>query len=111
MYDAFRERLVEIRRNAGLTQRQLAAQLCRPRSFVSRIEDGERRVDLVEFIWICRACNAAPERETLGLVKQLAALDHGARAKPHRAEKLVCRATSRRAPSGSERPGRKSSSR
>ena len=46
-------KLVEMRKAAGLTQRQLAARLEREPSFVWRIENGERRVDVIEFYWIC----------------------------------------------------------
>ena len=44
-----------MRKAAGLTQRELAAKLRREQSFVWRIEKGERRLDLVEFHWVCAA--------------------------------------------------------
>jgi transcriptional regulator with XRE-family HTH domain len=56
LYEVFRARLVAIRRAAGLTQRQLADRLGRERSFVGRVELGERRLDVVEFYWFCQAC-------------------------------------------------------
>ncbi|MBI4617056.1 MAG: helix-turn-helix transcriptional regulator [Planctomycetes bacterium] len=56
LYEAFRAHLLALRLAAGLSQRELAILLGRERSFVARIEQGERRVDLVEFYWICRAC-------------------------------------------------------
>ena len=49
------KQLVKLRREAGLTQRELATRLKRERSFVWRIEKGERRLDVVEFYWVCRA--------------------------------------------------------
>lgn len=52
--------LVAARERAGLTQRQLAARLRRPHSFVGRMEAGERRVDVVEFIEIARILAANP---------------------------------------------------
>jgi transcriptional regulator with XRE-family HTH domain len=54
------EILVSAREGAGLTQRDLAARLRRPRSFVGRMEAGERRVDVIEFIEIAKAlgCDA-----------------------------------------------------
>ena len=55
-YAALRETLVKIREGAGLSQRALAEKLGRERSFVSRIELGERRLDVVEFFWVCGAC-------------------------------------------------------
>lgn len=53
--------LVSAREKAGLTQRQLAARLRRPHSFVGRMEAGERRVDVVEFIEIARVLGANPK--------------------------------------------------
>ena len=55
-YEALREELVKMRKEAGLSQRALAEKLGRERSFVSRIELGERRLDVVEFFWVCQAC-------------------------------------------------------
>jgi transcriptional regulator with XRE-family HTH domain len=53
--------LVGARQQADLTQRDLAARLKRPRSFVGRLEAGERRIDVIEFIEISRALKANPE--------------------------------------------------
>ena len=47
--------LVEMRQKAGMTQRDLARKLKREPSFVWRIENGERRLDVVEFHWVCEA--------------------------------------------------------
>ena len=60
-YDIFKTKLVTMRKAAGLTQRQLAKRLKREHSFVSRIELGERRLDVVEFYWVCRACDQDPK--------------------------------------------------
>lgn len=46
--------IVNARRAAGLTQRQLAAKLKRSNSFVWKIEAGERQVNILEFIEIAR---------------------------------------------------------
>jgi transcriptional regulator with XRE-family HTH domain len=54
--------LVTAREHAGLTQRDLAARLRRPHSFVGRIEAGERRVDVIEFIEIARVLDADPRQ-------------------------------------------------
>ena len=51
--------LVSMRKAAGLTQRDLAKILVREQSFVWRIENGERRLDVVEFHWVCRALGAS----------------------------------------------------
>ena len=55
------EILVESREQAGLTQRDLAARLKRPHSFIGRIEAGERRVDVIEFIEIARVMGLDPK--------------------------------------------------
>lgn len=48
-------KLVAMREKAGLTQRDLAKKLGREHSFVWRAETGKRRLDVVEFYWVCRA--------------------------------------------------------
>lgn len=47
--------LKEARREAGLNQVELAGKLKRPQSFVSKYENGERRLDMVELREICLA--------------------------------------------------------
>lgn len=42
--------LIEKREAAGLTQSDLAAKLGEYQSFVARLESGQRRVDVVEFL-------------------------------------------------------------
>ena len=44
------QRLRQARRDAGLTQAQVAEILGRPQSYVSKCERGSRRVDLGEFV-------------------------------------------------------------
>lgn len=47
--------LVQARRDAGVTQVELALKLGKPQSFVSKFENGERRIDVIEFLDICEA--------------------------------------------------------
>jgi hypothetical protein len=49
-----------MRAGANLTQRGLAARLKRPLNVVSRIEAGQRRVDLLEWVALCEACDVDP---------------------------------------------------
>lgn len=51
-----RSLLRQVRKEAGLRQRDLADQLEQPQSFVSKYETGERRLDLLEIREICVAC-------------------------------------------------------
>jgi transcriptional regulator with XRE-family HTH domain len=53
--------LVAERKKAEMTQRDLATRIKRPRSFVGRMEAGERRIDVIEFIEIVRALDGDPE--------------------------------------------------
>ena len=47
--------LRQVRLDAGLGQRELAARLGRPQSFVSKYETGERRLDVLELRLVCAA--------------------------------------------------------
>ena len=53
-YHRFRMKLRQARLEAKLTQGQVAQQLGRPQSFVSKMEAGERRVDFVELQILAR---------------------------------------------------------
>ena len=53
-YAQFLGRLRQARVEAGLTQVDVAKKLKRPQSFVSKIESGERRVDVVELSELAR---------------------------------------------------------
>ncbi len=50
----------DARRQAGLTQRDLAERLGKPPSLVAKVETGERGLDLVEFVASARALNLGP---------------------------------------------------
>jgi len=54
-YASVREALIALRKDAGVTQVELARRLGKPQQFVSRYELGIRRIDLVEFCVIARA--------------------------------------------------------
>ncbi len=61
-YKKFRERLVQARKNARITQVDLATRLRRPQSFVSKYERGERRLDVIEFGDVATALGIDPIR-------------------------------------------------
>ncbi len=56
------ETLRAARKRAGLTQQTLADQLGRPQSFVAKYENGERRLDVIEFVTLSRIFDVAPEK-------------------------------------------------
>ena len=53
-YDRLLAALRDARKAAGLTQTQVAAKFGAHASFVSKIESGERRIDVVELSDFCR---------------------------------------------------------
>ena len=53
-YQRFREMLIKLRKQAGVSQVELAGNMGRPQQFVSRYELGERRIDVGEFIEISK---------------------------------------------------------
>jgi len=46
--------LAMAREEAGLTQREVSAELGRPHSFVSKCETGERSVDVIDLLQLAR---------------------------------------------------------
>lgn len=59
-YQILLDWLIEVRKNAGLTQQQVADTLGRPQSFVAKYEGGERRLDIVEFVEVAEILKADP---------------------------------------------------
>lgn len=57
---ALMEELKSARKTAGLTQAQLSDTLGRPQSFVAKYENGERKVEVVEFVQIVAAIGCDP---------------------------------------------------
>jgi len=57
-YDTLREELAAARARAGLTQSELARRLGKGQSFVSKIETGERYLDVLEFLRWCEVAQA-----------------------------------------------------
>ena len=63
--------LIEAREKAGLTQGALAKKLGRPQSFVAKYEGGERRLDMVEFLWVTKAMKVDPLRVLRTLIDRI----------------------------------------
>ena len=60
-YVALRQHLKALRKGAKRSQVELAALLGEDQSYVSKIERGERYVDLLFYLDWCRACGVAPD--------------------------------------------------
>lgn len=59
-YAAVVATIVDARHKTGMTQVELAARLSKPQSFISKIERGERRIDVLEFCAVARAMGVSP---------------------------------------------------
>jgi transcriptional regulator with XRE-family HTH domain len=59
-YQHFLNCLISARKEADVTQQELAQRLGKPQSFVSKYENRERRIDFVEFLHIARALGIHP---------------------------------------------------
>jgi transcriptional regulator with XRE-family HTH domain len=62
--------LAAARNRAGVTLRDLAARLGKPQSFVSAYENGQRRIDLLEFSAITDALGIDPRRVFGHVIKE-----------------------------------------
>jgi transcriptional regulator with XRE-family HTH domain len=60
-----------MRREAGVSQVELSRRLGKPQPFVSNIERGVRRIDLIEFCAVIRALGGDPQAAFDELVKAL----------------------------------------
>ncbi len=61
-YLRLRTLLRDTRKRAGLTQAQLAERLGVPQSLVAKVENGERRLDVLEFAAYVAAMGGVPNR-------------------------------------------------
>lgn len=74
-YRCLIEVLIEARQGCGLSQRALARGLGRSQSHVCKIEQGERRVDVLEFYRIAQVCGLDPAELYARAARRLAALE------------------------------------
>lgn len=61
-YAQFVEVLVAARMRSGLTQAQVAAKIGKDQSFMLIVENSQRRVDILEFVALCRAMDEDPRQ-------------------------------------------------
>lgn len=60
LYRALLAALIQARKDAWITQVELAARIGRRQTFMSKYETEERRLDVAEYIAIARAIGAEP---------------------------------------------------
>jgi transcriptional regulator with XRE-family HTH domain len=64
------ELIIRRREAIGMTQTEFARRLGEYQSFVGRLESGQRRVDIVEFVAIAEVLGFDPAKAISGLKKQ-----------------------------------------
>ena len=67
---ALQDWLKNQRKSQNLTMQSLATRMARPNSFVAKVEQGERRLDVVEYVWYCRQLGVNPQ-DGLLLIEQV----------------------------------------
>lgn len=58
---ALRSWLKEERELRNLSMRSLAERMEKPHSYVQKVEQGERRLDTVEYVWYCQTLGIDPK--------------------------------------------------
>jgi transcriptional regulator with XRE-family HTH domain len=69
-HNALIELLIRKRKQAGMRQWELAERLGEYQSFIARIEKGQRRIDVCEFLAIAKAIGFDPGRELNKLFRE-----------------------------------------
>jgi transcriptional regulator with XRE-family HTH domain len=75
LYEAVKAKLIALRTAAGLTQRALAARLGRDHTLITRLEQGERRLDVLELYLVCKACGVKADEAGAQLLREIRKLD------------------------------------
>lgn len=61
-YEVLQDILKEARNDLKLNQKQVAARIGRPQTYISDIETGVRRIDTVEFLRLAKALKLDPAK-------------------------------------------------
>lgn len=70
-YEKLQSLLRDLRKRLGIRQQELAEKLGRPQSYVSKLESGERNIDLIELIDVAESLNLEPAAMISDLIKSL----------------------------------------
>ena len=57
------------RKKQNLSMRALAESMGKPHSYIQKVEQGERRLDVVEYVWYCNTLEVNPQTG-LDLIQQ-----------------------------------------
>jgi transcriptional regulator with XRE-family HTH domain len=76
-YNIFRRCMIAARKEAQLTQDSLAKSLNKPQSFVAKYENGERRLDVIEFLLVSRVIGVDPCEIFRKIEQQISEISRG----------------------------------
>ncbi|WP_294035270.1 helix-turn-helix transcriptional regulator [uncultured Moraxella sp.] len=62
--------LITARKQQNLTQDEVAKQLHKPQSYIAKIENFERKLDVLEFVALCRVLGLTPS-QVLMMIEQI----------------------------------------
>lgn len=86
-YEIFLTQLREARARAGLTQTEAAVALSQTQSFISKVEIGDRRLDVVDLIDFLQVYAVSPSEFVNELCNQLDPPKKGEASQPRRVRK------------------------
>ena len=72
-YELLRSELKNARLQTKMLQVDLAKRLKKPQSYISKVESGERNLDVLEFISYCEALNLSPSTQIKRLMGKFTA--------------------------------------
>jgi len=61
-YEFLRSELKKARLERGMLQKDLAKTLKKPQSYISKVESGERSLDVIEFVEYCNGLSSEPSK-------------------------------------------------
>lgn len=69
-YQMLLKLLIAVRKKAGITQQTLAKKLGKNQSYISKYENAERRLDMIEVIAIMKAMDSNPVELMNNILKE-----------------------------------------
>ena len=61
-YELLRSELKKARLESAILQKDLAKTLKKPQSYISKVESGERNIDVIEYVSYCNALGLDPSK-------------------------------------------------
>jgi len=69
-YEFLRSELKKARLEGGILQKDLARTLKKPQSYISKVESGERSLDVIEYVNYCNGLSLEPSKWLKKLIEK-----------------------------------------